>query len=90
MNTPFIPRTSARFMPPGKHDRGSRQTGGHGSRKLTTLERGKELMARWGIPIPTPEPCKHWNAARLARAGLRKFRAIEGGKRVTRLIPIEG
>lgn len=75
-------------MPPGKH--AERKTGGHGARKKTTVERGKELMARWGIPIPEPEPCKHWNAARLARAGLRKVRSIENGKRVTRLIPIEG
>ena len=47
-------------------------------------------MDRWGIPIPDPVPQKHWNATRLAKAGFRKVRSIENGKRVTRVIPIEG
>ena len=89
MNAPFIPRTSARLLPPGKHERGSRQTGGTGKRKPTQLERATELMRRWGVPIPAPEPCKTWNSARLAKAGFRKVRSIEGGKRITRIIPIE-
>jgi len=90
MNAPFIPRTSFRLVPPGRHERSGRSAGSHGKRKPLDIERAKELMDRWGIPIPDPVPQKHWNATRLAKAGFRKVRSIENGKRITRVIPIEG